>query len=48
MTTRTEMTADNDDNNNKEIMEIFNEKEIILMKKAGQNPSDYIKGLYSF
>ena len=31
----TEMTTDNSDNN-EEIMKIFNEKEVILMKKAGQ------------
>ena len=41
------MTTNNDDNN-KKIVKIFNEKEIILMRKADQNSSDYIKDLYSF
>ena len=42
-----EMTTDNDDNN-VEIVEVFGEKRIILIEKAGQNPSGYTKGLYSF
>ena len=42
-----EMTMNND-GNNVEIMEVFGEKRIILIEKAGQNSSDYIKGLYSF
>ena len=42
-----EMTTDND-GNNVEIVEVFGEKRIISIEKAGQNPSGYTKGLYSF
>ena len=42
-----EMTMDNNDNN-VEIVEIFDEKRIISIEKAGQNPSGYTKDLYSF